>query len=248
MAKILYERKRTFRPEDKPTDFLDAYLQQLHKETVSDKSNKFFSEKGLAYTLFGMFQAGTDTTSETLYHGLFHITKNPAIQRRAQKELDDVIGDREVTFADKANLPFLKAVIEETNRFSVLVPLGVVRVTNEDRVICGHKIPANTNVITNLWPASRDAKYFKNPDVFDPNNFLDEQGNFVRNEAMISFSVGKRNCVGEAFARRELFLLFATLLKKFTFTFPQGKSYDDITVQEGFARLIDDYHLCAIPR
>ncbi|KAB7494262.1 hypothetical protein Anas_08785 [Armadillidium nasatum] len=65
--------------------------------------------------------------------------------------------------------------------------------------------------------------YFKDPDKFDPSRFLDENGKFIPTcEGFQAFGIGKRQCLGEQFARMELFLLTAALLQNFSFSPPDG--------------------------
>ncbi|RWS01354.1 cytochrome P450-like protein, partial [Dinothrombium tinctorium] len=85
-----------------------------------------------------------------------------------------------------------------------------------DTTILGHFIPKDTIIIANLWAINRDENLWKNPDEFNPNRFLSEDGREVINtEALIPFSYGKRACVGETLARFELFLYFTSILQKY---------------------------------
>ncbi|XP_018425904.1 PREDICTED: cytochrome P450 2G1-like [Nanorana parkeri] len=74
---------------------------------------------------------------------------------------------------------------------------------------------------TTLFPllasALSDPQYWKWPYEFNPENFLDENGKFCSQEALIPFSAGKRICPGEGLARMEIFLFFTALLQKFSF-------------------------------
>ena len=49
----------------------------------------------------------------------------PDVQRKAQEELDRVVGrDRLPTFGDSDRLPFVEAVLKETLRWIPVAPLG----------------------------------------------------------------------------------------------------------------------------
>ena len=49
----------------------------------------------------------------------------PEVQRRAQEEIDRVIGsDRLPTFADRGSLPYVEAVAKELLRWNPVTPLG----------------------------------------------------------------------------------------------------------------------------
>ncbi len=62
-----------------------------------------------------------------------------------------------------------------------------------------------------------DPKHFKNPGLFNPDRFLDDQGQFVNDDHVIPFSIGKRYCLGQSLAEKEFFLFFAGMMQKFEF-------------------------------
>ena len=50
---------------------------------------------------------------------------HPDVQRKAQAEIDAVVGqDRLPDFSDRAKLPYVNAIIEETLRWHSITPLG----------------------------------------------------------------------------------------------------------------------------
>lgn len=108
-------------------------------------------------------------------------------------------------------------------------------------------IPNETNVIGNLWSASRCPKLFKDPENFNPENFLDDNGNYQSIKGASAFGVGKRNCVAENLARLEIFLCFAMVLQKFTFRVPDGDAFQ-VKIHEGLVRMIGGYEVSAFPR
>jgi cytochrome P450 len=55
------------------------------------------------------------------------MTIHPEIQARAQAEIDIVTGQKRLPeFADRANLPFVDALIKEVTRWNPVTPLGDV--------------------------------------------------------------------------------------------------------------------------
>ena len=54
------------------------------------------------------------------------MTLHPEVQRKAQEELDRVVGtDRLPTFADRDNLPYLEALVSEVHRWMPVSPMGM---------------------------------------------------------------------------------------------------------------------------
>lgn len=80
---------------------------------------------------------------------------NPHVQRKAQAELDAVVGkDRLPTFADRASLPYMSALVKEVLRWHVPSPIGVAHRSAADDVYEGRFIPAGTLVVPNVWCAA----------------------------------------------------------------------------------------------
>ena len=68
-----------------------------------------------------------------------------------------------------------------------------------------------------LWTLHNDPDIWKEPEKFNPERFLDDQGNFVRSKYVIPFSVGPRHCLGEQLARMEVFIFLVGMVQKFEF-------------------------------
>uniref|UniRef100_A0A8I6GHN7 Cytochrome P450, family 2, subfamily r, polypeptide 1 n=1 Tax=Rattus norvegicus TaxID=10116 RepID=A0A8I6GHN7_RAT len=140
---------------------------------------------------------------------------------QVHKEIDLIMGhDRRPSWEDKCKMPYTEAVLHEVLRFCNIVPLGIFHATSEDAVVRGYSIPKGTTVITNLYSVHFDEKYWKDPDMFYPERFLDSSGYFTKKEALIPFSLGRRHCLGEQLARMEMFLFFTSLLQQFHLHFP----------------------------
>ncbi|XP_066490572.1 cytochrome P450 2D20-like [Tiliqua scincoides] len=84
-------------------------------------------------------------------------------------------------------------------------------------------LPQGTTVITNLSSVLKDEAMWENPHQFYPEHFLDKNGQFVKREAFLPFSAGRRACPGEQLARMELFLFFTSLLQHFTCHIPKDQ-------------------------
>jgi cytochrome P450 len=76
----------------------------------------------------------------------------PDVQKRAQAEIDRVIGrGRLPGFSDRPNLPYIDGICKELLRWRLVLPLGVAHATTEDDVYCGYFIPKGTTVLPNTW-------------------------------------------------------------------------------------------------
>ncbi|XP_070562376.1 cytochrome P450 1A5-like isoform X1 [Ptychodera flava] len=172
-----------------------------------------------------VFGAGVDTTTETLIWCVAYSVSYPDVQAKVQKELDDVIGrDRSPLLSDKAKLPYCEAVILEVMRIRTTMPYNVPHETTENTVIGGYNIPKGTQIWTNFQNLHMDEEYWKEPEKFCPERFLDDKGRVEkRQESYFPFSTGCRMCVGETLTRNEMFLILTCLFQQFTLSPVKGK-------------------------
>ncbi|KGL88151.1 Cytochrome P450 2D17, partial [Charadrius vociferus] len=203
-------------------DFTDAFLKEMEKGKAAEESG--FNYNNLRLVTADLFVAGSETTSTTLRWAILYMLLHPEIQRKVQAEIDKVIGrERSPTMKDQVSMPYTNAVIHEVQRYGDVVPIGLPHMTYRDTELQGFFIPKGTTIITNLSSVLKDEAVWEKPNEFYPEHFLDANGQFVKPEAFLPFSAGRRACLGEQLARMELFLFFTTLLQKFTFVLPKDQ-------------------------
>jgi len=80
------------------------------------------------------------------------MARNTHVMRKAQKQLDDLLGgERLPEHSDIDELPYITAIIKETFRWAPPVPVGATHRLMEDDVYNGMFIPAGTMLLENLW-------------------------------------------------------------------------------------------------
>ncbi|KAM4640985.1 cytochrome P450 2G1-like isoform 2-T2 [Discoglossus pictus] len=189
-----------------------------------------FTMRNLLMTDHTLFFGGIETVSTTIRHGLLFLLKYPEIQAKLHKEIDQVIGQNQMpNMGHRNEMPYMNAVIHEILRFADVTPLGVPHCVTKDTKFRGYTIPKGTDIYPLLFSVHRDPSQFSTPYKFNPNHFLDEDGRFKNNKAMLTFSAGKRVCPGEPLARMELFMFFTTILQNFTLTSKTQFTKSDIT-------------------
>ncbi|XP_073504157.1 cytochrome P450 2K4-like isoform X3 [Phyllobates terribilis] len=220
------------------------------KVMEKNKAQTHFNEENLLTCVLDLFGAGTETTSTTIRWGVLLMLKYPEIQTRVQEEIKTHIKPGQLpTVEDRRKMPYTDAVIHEIQRFGNIIPLNVSRSTPTDVYLHGYLIPKGIEVIPFLTSVLYDKNQWKTPYDFNPNHFLDENGKFVRSDAFMPFSVGRRACAGEALAKMELFLFFTGLLQAFTFYLPPGISREDLNLKPGigFTLAPTPFMTCAKP-
>ncbi|XP_038198688.1 cytochrome P450 2D10-like [Arvicola amphibius] len=244
---LLTENRRTRDPEKPPRNLTDAFLAEVEKAKGNPESS--FNDENLRMVVGDLFAAGMVTTSTTLSWALLLMILHPDVQSRVQQEIDDIIGQgRSPEMADQARMHYTNAVIHEVQRFGDISPLNLPRITSRDIEVHGFLIPKGTTLITNLSSVLKDETVWEKPLRFHPEHFLDAQGRFVKHEAFMPFSAGRRACLGEPLARMELFLFFTCLLQRFSFSLPDGQPRPSDHGNFAVPVSPSPYQLCAVMR
>ncbi|KAF7375551.1 Cytochrome P450 [Mycena sanguinolenta] len=122
---------------------------------------------------------------------------NPSVQRKAQEEIDWVIGpDRLPAIQDKAPLPYVRGLITEVFRWQPAAPLAMAHALSQDDVYDGMHLPKGSVVIPNVWHMLHDPEVYPNPMEFDPERYqgFDSKMDKVTD---ITFGFGRRACPGK---------------------------------------------------
>uniref|UniRef100_A0A673NPG0 Cytochrome P450 family 17 subfamily A member 1 n=1 Tax=Sinocyclocheilus rhinocerous TaxID=307959 RepID=A0A673NPG0_9TELE len=142
-----------------------------------------------------------------------------SVQRKIQQELDNKIGkDRHPQLSNRGNLPYLEATIREVLRIRPVSPLLIPHVVLKDTSVGEYTVQKGTR------------KEWKNPELFDPGRFLNEEGDGLccPSASYLPFGAGVRVCLGEALAKMKLFLFLSWILQRFTLEMPAGQPLPDL--------------------
>ena len=216
LQEVVDSHKKVEPSSEDPKDFIEAFLAEMAK----DRAHSSFTEQQLLVLCSELFGAGGEPTSVTLKWAIRYLAMNPEIQRKAQQEIDDVVGngDRPVEFADRTSFPYIQALIQDLIRIADIHPIGVVHSPSEDVEMDGFLIPKGSFVFPNFHHIHHDPMYWEKPNELYPEHWLDAEGNFIsKREGFLAFGVGKRKCPGQEVAQMELFTFLSNLLKNFTF-------------------------------
>ncbi|XP_049762275.1 probable cytochrome P450 304a1 [Schistocerca cancellata] len=212
---VIKEHEKTY-SDDHMRDFIDRYLREI-KEKRKTGTDTVYSTDQLGVTLFDTFLPASMVQSTVLSWALLYVARHPEAQRRAQLELDSVVGNSRLpNLNDRLHLPYTEAILRETMRIQTLLPIGIPHAATEDTTLRGYTIPKGTVVVANLWSMHMDKDVWRDPEHFRPERFLNSDGTLCTKDLTLPFSTGKRVCPGETFARQNMFLMLAALLQNFS--------------------------------
>ncbi|KAI0718569.1 cytochrome P450 [Cerioporus squamosus] len=188
----------------------------LTSQTVNEQAKNGLSDLEIAYTVSSPFGAGIETTAGTLCVLFLAMLHFPDVMRKAQAELDSVVGqDRLPDYHDRDKLPYLQALINETLRWRPVAALGgTPHSVTEDDEYQGMYIPKGSTIFANLAGIMHDPVIFPSPDEFRPERFLETDKPRLR-EFELPFGFGRRICVGMHLAKNSVYITTARILWAF---------------------------------
>ena len=164
--------------------------------------------------LVAFLVAGHETTASALTWALWLLAGDAEVQGEVARELDEVLGERALTYADLDHLPWTRAVFDEAMRLYPPVWL-VSRHAKEDDVLAGREIPAGSLIIMTPYIAQRDPQLWEAPTEFRPQRFLDGHRRGAAGDAIFwPFGLGPRMCIGRDFAYVEGMAVLSVLLRQ----------------------------------
>ncbi|XP_062987912.1 cytochrome P450 2J5-like [Elgaria multicarinata webbii] len=232
-----------------PQDYIDFYLLQMEKDRSRNDPNSTYDEENLAHCIHDFFIGGTETTITALIWALFLLANHPDIQDKVYKEIEDVFGSsHSICYQDRKKLPYTNAVIHEMQRSKYVVLFGLPRKSVMDVKVNGCLIPKGAYILPDLRSVLLDPECWESPEKFNPNHFLDKDGNFVAREEFLPFGAGDRVCPGQQLVRIELFIFLTSLLRMFRFQLKEGIKKLNPCVMKGITLFPHPYKICAVPR
>ena len=169
-----------------PHDAQDTEVLTILADAEAD--GKRLTEIELLHQCIFMLNAGHETSTNMITHGIHEMLLNPDQIGLLSKHPD-----------------LIEPMVEEVLRYQAPIQINNRR-ANSDQILSGVTIPADTTVHMMINAANRDPAQFSNPDRFDitrrPNRHL-------------SFGLGVHICAGNALARVEAQIAFQRLFRRF---------------------------------
>ncbi|KAL6299073.1 cytochrome P450 [Sparassis latifolia] len=195
--------------------FLSSHLEQYNAEGA--KNYNLDDLKGAAATiLIGNHTLPDPQTWSLIQTFYFSMLLFPEVQRKAQAEIDRVIGsDRLPDFSDRDALPFVEYVTAAVRARAPSDPSCIAHRSVDDDIYQGMFIPKGSIVFPNVMAMSRDETVYKDADAFYPERFLPAPAGPGEPYLSAVFGFGRRICPGRYFADNSAWIVVATVLATF---------------------------------
>ena len=174
------------------------------------------TDRQLRDEVLTLFLAGHETTANALAWTWHLLAANPGAEAALHAELDAVLAGRAPTADDLPRLPCTRAVFAEAMRlFPPAWAIG--REPKEAFSVDGFRVRAGSVVLMSPWLTHRDARWWPDPERFDPSRWTPEAEAAQPRFAYFPFGGGPRKCIGEGFAWTEGILVLAALARRWRF-------------------------------
>lgn len=198
-----------------------------------------------------MIFRGTDTTALLTEWVMAELVLHPEVQTKLRNEINEAVGNKNVTDADMGRLTYLQAVVKETLRVHPPGPLlSWARLATSDvQLKNGMVIPANTTAMVNMWAITHDPNVWAEPLEFRPERFLesdmDVRGGDLR---LAPFGAGRRVCPGKNLGLATVNIWVAQLVHRFEWVEEVTKPVDLSEVLKLSCQMKYPLHVVAMER
>ncbi len=169
-----------------------------------------------------IFLAGHETTANALTWTWYLLSRHPDVEARMHAEIDSVLNGNLPTAEDVARLRYTEMIFAEAMRLYPPAWLIGRRALN-DYHVDKYTIPARSIILMSPYVMQHDARYYPEPEKFDPERWKPEAKEARPKFSYFPFGGGPRVCIGEPFAWMEGVLLIATIAQKWQMRLAAGQ-------------------------
>jgi cytochrome P450 len=190
-------------------------------EARDDETGESMTDLQIRVEVTTFLLAGQETTALALTWLWYLLSQHEQPRQRLVEELDGVLRGRPPVFADLANLPYTRMVIDETMR---LYPpaWGFSRQALADDALGGYELPRGWLAFVIPYVLHRLPAYWEDSEQFEPERFSPARSADRSKFVYLPFGAGPRQCIGNHFAMIEMLLVVATLAQRFSLRLVPG--------------------------
>ncbi|KAJ7650647.1 cytochrome P450 [Roridomyces roridus] len=195
------------------------------KNFVDPKTGESPPEKLVISQAAAFLFAGADTTTVSLVYICWEIARTPRVYTILRAALEEAIPDPDTIpgAQELKDIPYLAAVIKEGLRVWAPGQSMLERVVPAGGAVHqGIFLPAGTIIAGQAWSSHRRETTFPDPLVFRPERWLKEidgkQAVYEDADMLATywpFGIGLRGCIGRPLAEMELYMIIATIVRRF---------------------------------
>ncbi|VVB04117.1 unnamed protein product [Arabis nemorensis] len=213
-------------------DFVDLLLRLEKEEAVLGYGK--LTRNHIKAILMNVLIGAIGTSAITMTWAMAELMRNPRAMKKVQSEIRNQMENRAmITLDDVDEFHYLKMVIKETWRLHPPAPLLVPREVMSEFEINGYKIQPKTKLYVNVWAIGRDPDSWKDPEMFLPERFIDNNIDAKgQHFELLPFGSGRRICPAMYMGTTMVEFGLANMLYHFDWKLPEGMAVEDIDMEE----------------
>ncbi len=176
-------------------------------------SGEAMPDHQLVNEIMTLIVAGHETTAGTLNWAWYLLSQHPEVEEKLSRELGNLPAGEVPQLGDLPKFTYTRQVIDEALRLYPAVWLISRRALKDDR-LGDYFVPAGTEVYISPYFIQRHPDLWDAPDRFDPERFDPAHSQERHPLALVAFSAGPRNCIGEFLSRLEMQIHLMTIVKR----------------------------------
>ena len=176
-----------------------------------DEGNSLSMEELKDQVLLLLF-AGHETLISALTSFCLLLAQNPDVMAKVRAEQQQFPATEPLTLEQLKQMTYLEQVLREVLR---LVPpiRDIFRTVINSCEFGGYEIPKGWSVACGINQTHQDSQLYPEPERFDPDRFSPER--VAKPFSYVPFGGGLRECLGKEFARLEIKLFAAKIIREF---------------------------------
>lgn len=207
------------RRKQHPTDDALSLLIQAEDENGDRLSHTEIRDQALL-----LLFAGHETTTTMLTWFALELAQHPDVLEKARSEQSTF--EHPITLDQLPKMPYLDQIWNEVERLHPPVP-GGFRGVIKPFEFNGYQIPQGWMAQYSIYFTHRLPELYPNPDGFDVDRWKDTK---QKPFSLIGFGGGSRICIGLAFAKLEMKLIAAHLLRNYTWELLPNQSFEPVFI------------------
>ena len=198
-------------------------------QAQDEEGNKLGIEE-LKDQILTLLFAGHETLTSAIASFCLQVGQRPDIIAKIRAEQQQFDPTQPITFEDLKSMTYLEQVMKEVLRFVPPVG-GGFREVIQDCEYNGYSIPKGWSILYQIAKTHQDETVYFQPQEFDPERFSQ-----ARNEdkpkpfSWVPFGGGMRECIGKEFAKLEIKLFAALLVRNYDWQILPNQSLELITI------------------
>lgn len=200
--------------EERSADFLTLVIDRNNLDSDPSPENRLQALSELAEIL----TASSINSSMTLYYAMHHLSDDPRFQQRIRSSNDNFDGSVCPHIVNKdMNEDVTTSIVSETLRLYPPAHLLVRKTTDDVTFDENFTIPKNNYILIPSWFVHRDARWYPDPNNFNPDvNFSPAANNNRPNMSFLSFAGGKHGCPGQGAALQQVSTILSLIYNDFS--------------------------------